>query len=106
MSKYNRSRDATFEEIRDYGAIQKNATQEIRFKLMKVGENYYVDVRIWNIREDDSRMASNKGITIPLRIINDFKEYFDDVFKAVHDEFKALIEKNIEKKVNIKDPGK
>ncbi|MHA1830050.1 MAG: PC4/YdbC family ssDNA-binding protein [Candidatus Helarchaeota archaeon] len=98
------NRSVSFEEIRNFGDIEKNATQKLGFRLMKVNDVVYLDVRIWSVNEIGEMKATGKGITIPMRVLDQFKKKFDEIYAEIVRDFKELLPK-IDQSIDF-DPDK
>jgi len=63
--------------------FEKNSREKIMILIKKYRNNFYLDVRVYFKSNDEEYKPSKKGIMISLELLDDLKEAFSKVEKAL-----------------------
>jgi len=63
--------------------FEKNSREKIMILIKKYRNNFYLDLRVYFKSNDEEYKPSKKGIMISLELLDDLKEAFSKVEKAL-----------------------
>jgi hypothetical protein len=63
-------------------SFEKSAKEEVQFAVSDRKGKPYVDMRVYHIQEDGSKIGTHKGIFVPAEKLADFKEGIERLIEA------------------------
>ena len=64
-------------------SFQKDEGEELRFSIAERKKRPFVDIRVFRVEQDGSKIATHKGIFLDAEKLSDFKEGVDRLINSI-----------------------